>query len=536
MTGNILASALVLVLGVAGFVAAQTGAAPKPPEGTLTIAYHSFFKEVVDPGVHSTLGVPYHGYMFDPLIGTAPDGQLSAARGLATSWTMSDNGQTWTLKLRPNVKWHDGKPFTADDVVFTLGERFQAKDAACTFCGPVKRVVQEVKAVDPLTVQIRLKKPDITFFALLSSRDGDLVMLPRHGYRAKGDGFEQIEPPIGTGPWKFAERKLGDSITFDVNRAYWDPTRVSEFARLRVLLRPDPGSRLAAIRAGEADMATVDPAQVRQVKSAGLKVMGPKVVALPVLAFHASHDPQFLTNKLEFRKALVLAVDMDAIYKRVYGGAEEFATRASNAGFWSPAALGYDANLKPYPYQPDEAKRLLKQVNYDGRPLKVWSFQAGNASEVPELLELIAGYWTAAGLKVELTPIEFGAFRVRYISDPHKFESGYAGHFAVDVGFPRPMMLSNLVVALASHKAGGPIQAFHDLPYIDGALDKLQAIRDLKELDTALREVNRRLHAEYSNYPLVYRDVIFATGPRVAGWSPGNYGVALNIETVKRAR
>jgi hypothetical protein len=122
------------------------------------------------------------------------------------------------------------------------------------------------------------------------------------------------------------------------------------------------------------------------------------------------------------------------------------------------------------------------------------------------------------------------------VSEPHKFEPGFAGHIAVDVGFPRPTMLSNLVVAYASHKAGGPIQAFHDLAFMDAQLDRLQAIRDLKELDGALRELNRRMHAEYTNYPLVYRDVIFAAGRRVAGWSPANYGVAWSFETVKRTK
>jgi peptide/nickel transport system substrate-binding protein len=520
---------------LAGLAAAQT-APRRAPEGTLTVAYHTFAKEVLDPGLHSTLGVMYHGHLFDYLIGTAPNGELAADRGLATSWTMSDGGQTWTLKLRPNVKWHDGKPFTADDVVFTFMERYQAKDAVCTFCGAVKRLVGEVKATDPHTVVFRLKKPDITFFGILSSRDGDAMVVPRHGYKAKADGFDQIEPPIGTGPWKFVERKVGDSITFEANTAYWDPNRTAEFARMKVLLRPEASARFAALRAGEVDMATVDASQARQAKSAGLKLLGPKGVSLPVLAFHASFDPQYLTNKVEFRKALALAIDMDAIFKRMYAGAEDFVARATNTGFWSPPALGYDTALKPYSYAPDEAKRLLQQIRYDGRPLKVWSYPAGNVSEVPELLELVAGFWSAVGIKVELTPIDFGAFRVRYISEPHKFEPNYAGHVAVDVGFPRPTMLSNLVVAYASHKAGGPIQAFHDLGFMDGAIDRLQAIKDLKELDGALRELNRRMHAEYTNYPLVYRDVIFAAGPKVGGWSPGNYGVAWYFETVTRAR
>lgn len=523
---------LALSLSALGVAVAQV----KRPEGTLTVAYHSFAKEVLDPGLGTTGGVIYDGHMFDYLVGAAPSGELTADRGLATDWRMSPDGLTWTIRLRPNVKWHDGQPFTADDVVFTLGQRYLAKDAVCTFCGSLRRVVQEVKALAPLTVEVRLKSPDATFFALLSSRDGDLRMLSKRGYRPKGDGFEQLQPPIGTGPWKFVERTIGDSITYEANPDYWDSRRVPEFARLRILLRPEAATRFAMVRRGEADMATIDPGQPRAAKAAGLRLLGPKSVQLPLLAFHASFDPQFLTTKLEFRKALTLAIDMDAIMKRIYAGAEEFVTRANNTASWSPIALGYDAALKPYPYDPEEARRLLTRVGYDGRPLKVWSFASGIMSEAPEVLELVAGFWEAVGVKVELTPIEFAAFRPRYVSEPHKFEAGYAGHIAVDGPFPRPTMLSNLVVAFASHKAGGILQEFHDLALMDAELEKFGKILDLKELDTVLRELNRRMYAEYSTYPLVYRDLIFAVGPRVVGWSPANYGVAWYFETVTRAK
>jgi peptide/nickel transport system substrate-binding protein len=526
---------IALVLSLLSSAMGIGDAQVKPPEGTLTVGYHSFAKEILDPGLGTTTGVMYDGHMFDYLIGAAPNGELTADRGLATDWRMSTDGSTWTIRLRPKVQWHDGRPFTADDVVFTLGQRYLAKDAVCTFCGSLKRAVQEVKALDPLTVEIRLKHPDITFFALLSSRDGDLRMLPKHGYRPKGDGFEQLQPPIGTGPWKFVERTIGDSITYAANLEYWDAQRLPTFARLRVLLRPEAATRLAMVRSGEADMATIDPGQARAAKAAGLRLLGPKSVQLPLLAFHVSFDPQFLTNRMEFRKTLALAIDMDAIMKRIYVGAEEFVTRANNTASWSPIALGYDPTLQPYPYDPQEARRLLKAVGYDGRPLKVWSFPAGIMSEAPEVLELVAGFWEAIGIKVELTPIEFAAFRPRYVSEPHKFEGGYAGHIAIDGPFPRPTMISNLVVAFASHRAGGILQEFHDLALLDAQLDKFAKILDLKDLDAALRELNRRMYAEYSTYPLVYRDLIFAAGPRVAGWSPANYGVAWYFETVKRA-
>ena len=153
---GIAALVLSLVVPVIG-----SGARAQAPSGTLTLVVPNFNRENFDRGLTSTVDMAYNGNHQDALIGTARNGELAPERGLAESWKMSPDGRTLTLSLRKNVRWHDGTPFTADDVVFTI-ERLRAKDTVCVFCGQLKRGVKDVRIVDPHTVQIELVDPDVS--------------------------------------------------------------------------------------------------------------------------------------------------------------------------------------------------------------------------------------------------------------------------------------------------------------------------------------------------------------------------------------
>jgi ABC-type transport system substrate-binding protein len=150
-------------------------------------------------------------------------------------------------------------------------------------------------------------------------------------------------------------------------------------------------------------------------------------------------------------------------------------------------------------------------------------------------MQLVDGYLRAAGFKTELTNIEFGAFRPRYASSPQNFETTYAAHLHIDSPGARPMVLPNFGVTLVSHKAGGVFQAYWNLDKIDAEYARLKALTDMAELDRELRRLNREMHAEYAFVPIAARSVVAAVGPRVKSWSPGNFGYAWNLETVRRA-
>lgn len=527
MRGTMLAGAFA---GMA--LAFSIGGAAAQPQGELTVVVPNFGRELLDLGKTSTQDIQYTGHTNEPLVGTSVDGQLAAERGLAESWTVSDDAKVVTLKLRKDVKWHDGKPFTADDVVFSLAERYVAKDANCTFCR-LLQAASEVAAVDPLTVRITLKEPDPTFLAVLSARDGDIRILPRHAYRATADGFELVGDPIGTGPWKFVSFSRGIEMRLAANGDYWDKARIPQFATLRILPRAQPSTRLSMVRANEADMAFIDPRQVAEARNAGLRTANLKGSTIGLLSFFGCWQSEMLCHQKDFRKAMVSAIDMDAVVKRIYpeGTYERVA-----GSVWSKPALGYDPDLKPYRYEPETAKKILADMKYTGTPVKIWVVQTNSSPEAPEIMELVDGYLRAAGFKTEVTPMEFGAFRPRYASTPQNWETRYAAHLYIDAAGARPTVLSNLRVAMISQKAGGLIQGHPDLDKIDAVWAKVTKITKLEELAAELKKVNREVYDDYVYFPIAARDIVAAIGTRVTGWAPSGYGFAWHLETVGRAK
>ena len=523
---------MALAALVAGTLAISMLGATAQQQGELTVVVPNFGRETLDLGRTSTQDLQYTGHTNEPLIGTSVEGELVPDRGLSESWTISDDAKVLTLRLRKDVSWHDGKPFTADDVVFSLAERYVAKDAICTFCR-LLQAAAEVVAIDPHTVRITLKEADPTFLAVLSARDGDIRVLPRHAYRATAEGFELVGNPVGTGPWKFVSFARGVDMRLEANSNYWDKARVPEFATLRLLPRAQPSTRLSMVRSNEADMAFIDPRQVNEARNAGLRMANLKGATIGLLAFFGCWQREMLCHQREFRRAMVHAIDMDAIVKRIFpeGTYERVASSV-----WSKPALGFDDTLKPYKYDREMARTILKEINYSGVPVKIWVVQTNSSPEAPEIMELVDGYLRAAGFKTEVTPMEFGAFRPRYAATPQNWETGYAAHLYIDAAGARPTVLSNLRVAMISQKAGGLIQGHPDLDKIDAAWARLGKISKIDELAAELKKVNREIYEDYVYLPVAARDVVAAIGPKVRGWAPSGYGFAWHLETVTRSK
>jgi hypothetical protein len=150
-------------------------------------------------------------------------------------------------------------------------------------------------------------------------------------------------------------------------------------------------------------------------------------------------------------------------------------------------------------------------------------------------MQLFDGYLRAAGFKTEVTNLEFAAFAPRYSKSPQNFETRYAAHLYVNSPGARPMVLQNLGVSFVSHKAGGLFMGYWNPDWIDAEYARLKTITDLKQLDGELRTLNRRTYEDYAFVPIAARAFVAAVGPKVKSWSPGNYGYAWNLETVRRA-
>jgi len=484
----------------------------------------------MDPALAQTPDLIYQSPMYDPLVGTAPSGELTPDRGLAESWKVSPDAKKWTFQLRRNVKWHDGRPFTADDVVFSFNELYKAANL-CVFCGLIKKEIADVRAVGDHTVEFTLNAPSVTFLEVLNIRDGNSVIVPRHNYRKKPDGGFALEGnPIGTGPFKFESFRQGVSVTYVANKDYWDPKRVPEFDRLVILNRPEAATRMAMVQSGEADMALIQAGQAREARQKGLKLMLSEGASLTVIYYSWSYNPKFSCHQQWFREAMALAIDMGAIVDRVFPPGT--ATRIASS-IWTPPALGYDPTLKPYQYNPERAKQLLKQNSYDGRPVILWSAPLSASPETPEILQLVQGYFGAAGIKAEFRPIEWAQYLPMISKVPQRLPTDVACNIYVNVPFPRPLVMENIGNSWISVEAGGRHGGYWDAKYLDAKFQELRQVTDLGKLTKELLNLNRKTYREYAFLPVAARAATFVAGPRLQDWQPGKFGNAWHLETIK---
>jgi peptide/nickel transport system substrate-binding protein len=283
-----------------------------------------------------------------------PDEQLRPTPDLAVSWTQSDDGLAYTFSLRPNVRWHDGHPFTARDVKFTFdqivdvrsGSRLRSDFAA----------VQGVDVIDSLTVRFRLGAPFAPFLSLLGYNAG---ILPEHAFRGRAltaaSDFNR-EKPIGTGPFRVVQSSPGSAVVLERNPDYYGTQPALDQLIFRIV--PDLNAQVAQLRAGELDIVPIEPANLPSVEGvAGVRVVQNAVVQHFYVGFNQLH-PLFAPAIV--RRALGYAVDRDAIVRGVLKGTAD-PPRAT-----IPVALGdfFDAAFPPVPFAPDSARALLASAGW----------------------------------------------------------------------------------------------------------------------------------------------------------------------------
>ena len=290
---------------------------------------------------------------------------------LATSWTVSADSKTYVFKLKPNVKWHDGKPFTADDVVFSC-DVFLRKTHA-RFRASLAQV-ESIKALDPLTVEFKLKQPFGPFMGIFEN--GTMPMVPKHIYEGTDFATNPANAtPIGTGPLKFKEWVKGSYINLVANENYHQPGIVSvESVYFHVI--PDAAARAAAFESGKVDIApggTVeyfDVGRLAKLPGAAVTTKG-----WEMFAPHAWLTPNvrngILGNK-QFRQGLMYAIDREFGKDVVWGGLGKLPT-----GPISSKTKFYSGDVPKYTFDPAKAKELIKASGYKGETIKLLNLPYG---------------------------------------------------------------------------------------------------------------------------------------------------------------
>ena len=294
------------------------------------------------------------GKIFESLLTYSFD--LKPQPGLAKSWDVSADRLTYTFHLQPKVQWHDGKPFSSDDVVFTYTKILANTPRTRTLMANV----QEVSAPDAQTVVFKLKQPYSAFLYAFDIGGG--VILPKHLYDVDTPLAQNPHnnAPVGTGPFKFKRWERGSYIELVKNEHYWKEGRpYLDGITYRVI--PDAASRRLALEqrtVQQAWLQDIEPFDMPRVaKLAHINVTQKGYEYWSTLHWIEMNEARKPMDDKRFRQAVMYAIDREFIAKRIMFGMGTVST-----GPFHRNTRFYDPNVRQYPYDPKMAVALLDEM------------------------------------------------------------------------------------------------------------------------------------------------------------------------------
>ncbi|UIK05857.1 ABC transporter substrate-binding protein [Neorhizobium galegae] len=327
--------------------------------------------------------------VFDVLIRVDKTG-TKLEPGLAESWKVSDDGLTYTFKIR-DAKFSDGSPITADDAAFSL---LRIRDNDGSLWSDSYKIVDTAKATDPKTLTVKLKTPSAPFLSTLALPN--VSVLSKKAVEAGEDAFAEL-PTASSGAFTVKEWRRGDRVILEKNPKFWQADRV-KLDGVEWISVPDDNTRMLNVQAGQLDTAIFVPfSRVEELK---------KDANLNVLIDTSTREDHLLINhehgalaKKEVRQALDMAIDKKAIVDTVTFGIGTVANSYIPKG----SLYHYDANFQ-YPYDPEKAKAMLAKAGASDLSLN-YVVNAGN--EVDEQIAvLLQQQLSKAGVTVNLQKVD----------------------------------------------------------------------------------------------------------------------------------
>ena len=461
------------------------------PEGQLTYALHiSLATRWLDPGDLEGLITPFVVFyaLHDAVVKSMPGTMI--APSLAESWTVSKDGTVVDFALRKGVTFHNGDPFTAEDVQFSF-QRYKGSQAKL-----LKERVREVEVVNPHRVRFHLAGPWPDFLTVYGTpATGAGWIVPKRYVEKVGDaGF--LKAPVGLGPYRFVSFKPGVELVLEANETYW--RRVPSVKRLVMKVVPDEATRLAMLKRREADVAygLLGPMAQEVQRDSNLKLVPTSIAATHWVNFHDQFEPKSPWHDRRVRLAAAQAIDGRALNQ-----AETLGFSRPTGGI-IPKEFEFSLPLEPYRYDPARARQLLAEAGYPS------GFDAGEFSVGPPYFsvgETIIGYLQAVGIRARLRTMEraafFSAWRDRKIRGLSYGASGAHGNVAT--------RMESFVVSGAPYTNGG-------YPDIDELMRAQARELDRGKREELLHQAQRLVYERVMFAPLWQYTFLNATGPAVA--------------------
>ena len=451
-------------------------------------------------------------HVFESLLLTDEAQRLSP--GLATSYQPLDE-TTWEFKLREGVKFHDGSPFTARDVVYTVCRVPTVENSPSSFTVYTKAIA-DMQIKDPHTLIIKTDTPypllpsEAATWGILSATangvQGD-IGFSRDGCTGidsypKTEAFNSGEAAIGTGMFKFKEYTRGEKIVFQRNDDYWGDKAHWATVTFRPITADGP--RVAALLAGDVDMIDNPPLQdLERIKSEGFQVaqgLSNRVIYLH-MDQHGEETPgvtgtggknPFLDKRV--RQALSMAINREAIVERIMNGV------AVPAGELLPDSMfGATPGAPVEKYDPEGAKKLLAEAGYpDGFGLTIGSPNDRYINDA-QVTQAVAQMFTRIGVETQVDAVTASTFFKR--RNQFEFSMYLAGWGAATGEMSSP--LRALIAGKNKEKGYGGTNAGRYLnPDLDALIDKALATVDDAQREAILQEASQLAMKDYAILPL----------------------------------
>ena len=336
--------------------------------------------------------------IYDALVQLGPDGALEMV--VAESMTQVDS-RTWEIRLRPDITFHNGEPLDAAAVTYSI-DHILDPETGSQIAGNFQ-VIDQVEEVDALTTRLHLSEPAPWLPSLMAPW---LVLLPPVYAGDAANDF--ANNPVGTGPYRFVRWERGSRIVLERNGDYFAWTAKGEPVAASVSFRfvPDATTRVTDVVSGTSQLVRAIPYDELETVAAAAEVVEQPIAGCAFVRIPTDVAP--FDNEM-VRLALNHAVDVEAIIASLLGGN---GVRLPN--LFVPGGLGYDENLAPHAYDPELAQQLLADAGYpDGFSTRL----AYTTGERADLAAAIAGQLAAAGIDVELEPVETATFNATW-QDP----------------------------------------------------------------------------------------------------------------------
>lgn len=440
--------------------------------------------------------------------------KLEMAPDLAERWDVSRDGKVWTFHLRKNVKWHDGAPFTADDVKFTFDSILNPKvNSVRRSDFIIDGLPIKFRIVGKYTLQAILPKPFAPFLV-----NAGIGIIPKHLLAGKDINTADFNrQPVGTGPFIFKEWRAGDHVTVERNPDYYlGKPLLSKIVYKEI---PDANSRLVALEADEIDETDIPPKDYTRMKSVkGVNIYEYDVLLYTYLGFNLA-NPKFADRRV--RQALAYATDKKQLVNLIYRGLASPAFAPS-----APVSWAYSDAVPKFDYDPEKARQLLKEAGKEDLEFTILINQGNKEREKAAVI--LQQQYKKIGVKVNIRVLEWSALLkiVNAPKAPKEFE-------AVIMGWSLGLDPDAYSIWHSSQYPRGFNFINYNNPKVDKLLERGRETIGRSERKKIYAKLWQAIAADQPYIFLWYPKAVVGIRDRVGGLSkPGPAGMFLRLEKV----